>query len=123
VPPRQARILVVDDEPLVRELLSEFLTTQGYDVATAARGAEALDTVQIFLPDVILVDMKMPGLSGRDVLDAVRRGGLTMPVVLISGDSVKRGEGFFAVLRKPFDLSSIAHVVVAAIAHGGNARV
>jgi two-component system, OmpR family, response regulator len=113
----RARILVVDDEARVCELLREYLTIQGYDVATAATGAAALDAVPIFQPDVILVDMRMPSLSGRDVLDTVRRRGLTMPVVLMSGDSARAGEGFFDVLQKPFDLSKIAQVVAAALAH------
>ena len=118
--PRRARILVVDDESRVCELLREFLTIQGYDVATAAGGAEALDAVPIFQPDVILVDMRMPGLSGRDFLDVLRQGGLTMPVVLMSGDSGKAGEGFFGILQKPFDLSRTAQLVAAAFAHTRN---
>jgi DNA-binding NtrC family response regulator len=117
----RARVLVVDDEPRVCELLREFLTLQGYDVATAATGTEALDTVPIFQPDVIMVDMRMPSLSGRDVLDAVRRRGFTTPVVLMSGDSARAGEGFFEVLQKPFDLWRTAQVVVAALAHARNA--
>jgi CheY-like chemotaxis protein len=110
-----ARVLVVDDERQVRELLREFLTTVGDDVATAASGPEALEVVSGFRPDVILIDMVMPGMSGADVLDALRRSGLTMPVILISGQPIEMPEGFVALLRKPFDLRKLAEVVTAAV--------
>jgi CheY-like chemotaxis protein len=112
------RVLVVDDELLVREMLREFLTVVGDEVATAASGAEALEMVRTFQPDVIIVDMVMPGMSGIAVLDALRRTGHTMPVILISGQIVTPPDGFFAFLRKPFDLRKLAEVVTAAMPHG-----
>jgi CheY-like chemotaxis protein len=111
------RVLIVDDELLVRDLLRDFLTTVGDDVATAASGAEALETVRVFGPDVILFDMVMPGMSGEEVLHALRRAGHTMPVILISGQIVTPPEGFFAFLRKPFDLRKLAEIVTAAMRH------
>jgi two-component system response regulator (stage 0 sporulation protein F) len=118
------RILIVDDELHIRELLREFFTTVGDEVATAASGAQALETLPVFQPDVILVDMVMPGMSGADVLDAVRRAGLTVPVILITGHAVTIPQHFFAVVRKPFDLRKLAKVVTAAMDHGApeNAR-
>ena len=112
------RVLIVDDEPHVRELLREFLTGLGYDVATAATGLDALDAVPDFRPDVIVLDMLMPLLSGKDVLGALRRTGSTAPVILISGNDDSTNEGFFAVLTKPFDLGGMAGVVAAAVHHG-----
>jgi CheY-like chemotaxis protein len=78
------RVLIADDGPQIREWLRDFLTSQGYEVAAVATGAQLLDAVPTFQPDVIVVDMVMPGFSGTDVLAALRRGGLTMPVILIS---------------------------------------
>ena len=112
------RVLIADDEPHVRELLRDFLTREGYEVATVATGAEALDAVPTLRPDVVLVDMLMPGLSGKDVLDALRRAGTTVPVILISGHHATAHEGFFEVLRKPFNLRTMATVVAAAMHHG-----
>jgi CheY-like chemotaxis protein len=112
------RILIVDDDRRVREMLCDFLTTVADEVATAASGTEALDIVLRFRPDVVLVDMVMPGMSGADVLAALRRAGYTMPVILISGYIVTPPEGFFAFLRKPFDLRKLAEVVTAAMDHG-----
>jgi len=111
------RVQVVDDEPPIRELLRDFLAGRGYEVAAAATGGEALAAVPTFRPDVILVDRLMPGLSGTDVLDALRRGG-TAPVILMSGHHATVPEGFFGVLRKPFNLPRLAEVVAAAMGHG-----
>jgi CheY-like chemotaxis protein len=112
------RVLIVDDEPHVREILRDFLTRVGDEVATAATGAAALEAVPIFQPDVILIDMVMPGMSGADVLAALRQAGLTMPVILMSGQPITPPEGFFAFLRKPFDLRKLAEIVTAAIGDG-----
>jgi CheY-like chemotaxis protein len=116
--PESGRVLVVDDEVHVRQVLRDFLTTVGNEVATAASGTEALELVPTFQPDVVLVDMVMPGLSGVEVLDALRRAGVTVPVILISGHMIRMPEGFFAMLRKPFDLRKLAEVVTAAMTHG-----
>jgi two-component system, OmpR family, response regulator len=116
------RVLIVDDEPHVRQLLADFLTTVGDEVAAAATGEEALEVVPIFQPDVILTDMVMPGLSGADVLNALRRAGVTVPVILISGQPITMPEGFFALLRKPFDLRKLAEVITAAMEQGRTER-
>jgi len=111
----QARILIADDVPAVVQLLRDFLVEQGYDVQTAATGIEALNAVVTFQPDVILLDMQMPGLSGMKVLDELRRAGLTVLVILISAHPPKAREGFFAIIKKPFDLDTIARTVAAAV--------
>ena len=116
--PASGRVLIADDDPPLLELLDIFLTGQGYVVATVATGAQVLDAVPAFKPDVILVDMLMPGLSGTDVLDALRQAGVTVPVILISGHQITVRKGFFGVLRKPFNLRTMAEVVAAAVAHG-----
>jgi CheY-like chemotaxis protein len=65
----QARILIADDVPDVVQLLRDALIEQGYEVQTATTGIEALNAVVTFQPDVLLLDMQMPGLSGMKVLD------------------------------------------------------
>ena len=82
---------------------------------TATTGIEAVNAVVRFQPDVILLDMQMPGLSGMKVLDALRRAGLTVPVILISASSPNALEGFFAIFKKPFELDAIARTVAAAV--------
>jgi FixJ family two-component response regulator len=63
-----------------------------------ATGARLLEAVPTFHPDVIVVDMMMPGLSGTDVLAALRRAGLAVPVILISGHPITEPEGVFAFI-------------------------
>jgi CheY-like chemotaxis protein len=115
--PPAGLVLVVDDEPHIRELLRDFLIGEGYAVVAVASGAEALEAVPTFQPDVILLDMLMPGLSGSDVLDALRRAAWTAPVILISGTPRIVQEGFFRVLIKPFNLRAVGDVVAAAVNH------
>lgn len=113
-----ARVMVVDDEPHVREFLRDFLTSQRYEVAAFATGRQLLDAVPTFQPDVIVMDMRMPGLSGAEVLAALRRAGVTVPVILTSGNHVAVPEGVFDFVKKPFDPRRLAGVVSAAVDQG-----
>jgi CheY-like chemotaxis protein len=110
-----ARVLVADDVPDVLRLLRDSLIEHGYEVLTVSTGVEAIEAMPTFRPDVVLLDMKMPGLSGMKVLDALRRAGMTVPVILISGQPPRAREGFFATIKKPFDLDNVARTVADAV--------
>ena len=118
------RILIVDDEPQVGFMLREILTELGYVAKTAVRGAEALQLVPVFQPDVVLLDLNMPGMSGVEVLDHLRREQPMLPIVVITGNTdvdVARAtlvRGAFDYLRKPFDIDALARVVAAAVVMG-----
>jgi len=71
--PRNITILVVDDQDGIRQLLYEVLQGEGFGVRLAANGKEALSAVEKYNPDVILIDMKMPGMSGIDVLRELKK--------------------------------------------------
>jgi CheY-like chemotaxis protein len=114
----RARVLVADDQANLREVLRHFLTHEGYLVSAVEDGHAVLDTVATFQPDVIVVDMVMPGLTGADVFTTLRRAGVGVPVILVSAYDVVVREGFFAVLSKPFNLRTLADTVAAAVAHG-----
>ncbi|HRE29037.1 MAG TPA: response regulator, partial [Anaerolineales bacterium] len=77
------RILVVDDKANVRQLLSEYLTGQGYQVETAVNGREALYAARHFTPDVILLDIMMPEMDGYAFLKEYRRD-RSVPVIIIT---------------------------------------
>ncbi len=105
------RVLVVDDEPGVVELLYRFLTGLGCEVTTARGGAEALEALRGDSPDVTLLDIRMPGMSGLEVLDAIRSQGLDAGTVwVVSGyaddteaqEALRRGAADF--ISKPLDL-------------------
>ncbi len=80
------KVLVVDDTPHNIKLLADLLTVKGYDVATAADGEEALAKLAADTPDIVLLDIMMPGLSGYDVCRSIRADAKTalLPVVLVT---------------------------------------
>jgi two-component system nitrogen regulation response regulator NtrX len=80
-----ARILVIDDEPAIRDSLRMILEYEDYQFVGAASGLEALDVVQRERPDVVLLDIKMPGVDGMEVLRKLRAIDDTLPVIMISG--------------------------------------
>jgi len=116
------RVLVVDDEPVVSSMLCDVLATAGYVVASATSGAEALDLVPTFNPSVVLLDLTMPGMSGMELLQHLRREYPRSPVVILSGNQdaeVQRRAleaGAFDYLTKPFSLALMRTAVRAAIA-------
>jgi len=80
---KQKRILIVDGEETVRDLLQRTLQEVGYDVITAANGQEALGKVSQFNVSLVLLDIKMPGLDGFQVLDRIRQRS-NMPVIMLT---------------------------------------
>ena len=82
----RARILVVDDTPLNLKLLGDLLAVKGYAISTAASGEEALATMTAEMPDIVLLDVMMPGLSGYDVCRRIRADPATalLPVVMVT---------------------------------------
>jgi CheY-like chemotaxis protein len=83
--PLKFRILVVDDEECIRELFWQLLQREGYEVATAEDGFDALLTLKQFLPDVIISDLNMPKMSGFEFLSVVRRRFPKISVIASSG--------------------------------------
>lgn len=77
-------VLVVDDEPDIRATVSAMLEIEGYRVAEATNGADALAAVQREEPDLILLDMRMPVLDGWGFADELRRRGLRIPIVVMT---------------------------------------
>ncbi|MGO4615542.1 response regulator transcription factor [Nocardia sp. 2YAB30] len=80
----EARVLVIDDEPMIVELLAASLRFQGFDVATAISGAEGLDKVRGFRPDALIVDVMMPGMDGFGLLRRLRADGVAAPVLFLT---------------------------------------
>ena len=79
------RILVVDDEPLIRQTSAMVLASNGYEVRTAGDGFEALIELRQALPDLIISDLSMPNMSGFELLSVVRRRFPEIPVIAITG--------------------------------------
>ena len=105
------KILVADDEPHIRRILEFLLTGAGYEVQFAEDGQQALEAIEPFNPDLILLDVMMPKLDGYAVLEKIRSGLETsrIPVIMLTakgekGDRVKGlGGGANDYVIKPFD--------------------
>jgi CheY-like chemotaxis protein len=80
------RLLVVDDEPDIREVTSAMLAEDGYEVLTARDGQEALEILPQFRPDLVVTDLRMPRLSGFELLKIMRERFPRLPVIAVSGD-------------------------------------
>ena len=102
-------ILLADDDPTITNSLVPFFERAGFHVLTAANGAEALEKVQRLRPDMIVLDVLMPRMDGREVLRHLRRAGLPTPTILLTqvGDATERAlaleEGADDYLNKPFE--------------------
>jgi PAS domain S-box-containing protein len=102
-------VLVVDDEVLVRDVVAQMIRDLGYDAVTVADGAGAIDVVQHRAVDAVLVDLTMPGMSGAEVIRALREHRPQLPVVLCSGYD-RDGKGPVkadAYLPKPFRIEAL----------------
>jgi CheY-like chemotaxis protein len=109
--PARQRVLVVDDNADLRETLRAMLELAGFDVATAAGGETAIEMARIYRPDVVVMDLCMPGLDGSAAAKQLRTepGGASLALVSISALSLEnvadwsRRAGFDFHLRKPAD--------------------
>ncbi len=79
-----SKILIVDDEENIRFLYKEELEDEGYTVELAKNGEEALEKVDLFHPDLITLDIKMPGMDGIEVLKRIREQKRDLPIILCS---------------------------------------
>lgn len=111
------KVLVVDDEPDMRWLLTSVLRDQGFEVATAEDGQAALERISHEPPDIVLLDLKMPGLDGIQVLEQVKAVDPYTPVVIVTayGDLPTAVQairlGISDYLTKPFDHDEILFTV------------
>lgn len=102
------RVLVVDDEPDVRELVRSVLASDGYQVVEAADGTEALRLAEQHIPDLVGLDWQMPGLTGVEVLTELGRKYPELPVILLTAALDPRYGGLAGILgaaefiQKPF---------------------
>lgn len=90
----EPRVLVVDDEPMVREVLARYLEQEGFDVSTAEDGEEALSAFESNRPDLVLLDLMLPRIDGLEVFRRMRAGSTT-PVIMLTarGDETDRVVG------------------------------
>ena len=120
-PTETARILVVDDERVIREILAEFLALEGFSVHTVEDGEKALTELRLHPYDLLITDLKMPRLSGLQLLEKIEQERLGVLTVLMTGfgtvetaiEAMKKGA--YDYLLKPFKVEEVIHVVERAL--------
>ena len=109
----RARVLVVDDEASIRDLLSKTLALAEYDVDTAADASTALGRVRAAEYDLLIADLRMPGMDGLTLIRQVKRIRAELPVIIITGFSTESSAieavnlGVAGYLRKPFRVPEV----------------
>ncbi|NLI91106.1 MAG: response regulator [Peptococcaceae bacterium] len=107
------KLLIVDDQKGIRRLLTEVFLEYGYEIESCANGIKALEVIPEFNPDLIIMDVKMPGMNGIDVLKKVREKDKEIQVIMMTayGDQhyVNQAEalGVARFIIKPFDLNEL----------------
>ncbi len=112
-----AKLLVVDDQMGVRRLLFEAFNEEGYTVELAASGQEAVDKVNEAMPDIILMDMKMPGMNGIEALHEIKKTNDSVLVIMMTAygeleivaEAMKLGIKEY--VTKPFDINELRGLV------------
>ena len=111
------KVLVVDDEPEVRQVLLEFLVSRGYDVSVAAGGAEAIAQVESIEPDLVLLDVAMPGMDGVETFKRLVAIEPDLAVIMVTANadigvtSKLLALGAVDYVPKPFDLDYLDQAV------------
>jgi len=121
-----ADILLVDDDPDLLKLISLRLSSAGYRVRTADSGEAALAALAIARPGLVITDLKMPGIDGMQLFEAVHRQHPALPVIILTAhgtipEAVNATQrGIFAFLTKPFDSQDLLHKVATSLKLSGN---
>lgn len=111
------RLLIVDDEPSIREFLEIMLSHDGYDVRTAATGEEGFKIYRQEDPDLVLTDVRMPGMSGLDLIKQIHTHDPAIPVIAITAfacaDDALRAvrEGAYDYVSKPFEIDDLRIII------------
>ncbi|HTA31236.1 MAG TPA: response regulator [Candidatus Cybelea sp.] len=109
------RILIVDDDPSIRYMLSRVLMDEGYEALSAANGREGLETAAAQGVDLVLLDLKMPGLNGQETFRELSLLRPSLPVIIMTAYPGQLGEGPLtgvgALLQKPLDFPKLLEVI------------
>lgn len=114
---RDRKLLIVDDQNGIRILLLEVFNSEGYTTYDASNGKTALDIVQNQKPDLVLLDMKIPGMDGLEILKQIRKIDTEIKVIMMTAygelDMIKEAMelGALAHFTKPFDIDELRHAV------------
>jgi two-component system response regulator (stage 0 sporulation protein F) len=112
------KVLVVDDEPSFRDVLSDFLESKGYNVREAYNGEHALESFKKYSPNVVLMDVRMPGKDGIETLREMKTLDPKVCVIMVSAVRDERvikqakAEGAFEYITKPINPYLLEHLLI-----------
>ena len=112
------KILIVEDNPLLAEVMAYILTNNGYEVTILPNGSEVFRTIKASHPDLVILDALLPGIDGREICQLIKLNNTTsgLPVIICSGEdnideSLTQKGAPDDVLQKPFDISILLQKV------------
>lgn len=111
------KILVTDDEEVIRDLFNKFLSKEGYLVSTSADGLDALNKIKNNRYDMLILDLKIPALSGMEVLDKIKELNKELIIIVVTGyatietakEAIKKG--CFDYITKPFNIEDVSIII------------
>jgi CheY-like chemotaxis protein len=117
----RGRVLIVDDDPDWIDVLTEFLVEEGYSVTSAPDGLAALETLSRMEPLVVITDVKMPMMDGRQLLAKVHEQNVRIPVIVVTGERAPGEDaglaGALRIIRKPVPVNHLLSAIAEAVAH------
>jgi DNA-binding NtrC family response regulator len=111
------KVLIVDDEVALANTLAQRLQLRDMKVGTAYDGEQALSKVKVDKPDVIVLDLRMPGMHGMEVLQEIKKASPDIQVIVLTGHGTDKDEeeakrlGGFDFLKKPADIETLTHKI------------
>lgn len=119
----RGKVLIVDDQFGIRILLQEVLQKDGYEVNLASNGKQALDLIKKRLPDLVILDMKIPGMDGLEILEAIKQIDEKIHVIMMTAygemELMKKAKelGAVAYFTKPFNIDELREAIGQYITH------
>jgi DNA-binding NtrC family response regulator len=118
---KKAKILLIDDESMIREELGIFLKRKGFDVITGVNGLDGLQIFQRDRPDIVLTDYRMPKMNGIAALQKMKAAAPDVPVIMLSGQADMKvcvqalNDDAYEFIEKPVDLKKLLAVIERAL--------
>ncbi|TAM99782.1 MAG: response regulator [Rhizobiaceae bacterium] len=117
------KVAIVDDDPAIRTAIARALMAEEVETSTFGSGAEFLESLREQIPDCLMLDLQMPGMTGHDVQRVLKDAGLSTPIIIITGCgdpiAIKRtiDAGAVTCLEKPIDTGMLRAALQQAVAH------
>ena len=107
--------MIAEDEDILRELLAELLQSYNYTVLTSSNGIEVLETLKVRMPDLLIIDRKMPEMDGLECIQEISSANYNIPIILASGSPTDSGKidkvNVNKIINKPYNFEELLSLV------------